>query len=138
VWDSVHWGGVSPQTVSKIARELYEKVEEFLNKPVEKEIPYLFVDASYYNVRDEVAGRYKTKALLTVVGIRSFPTLHWKRIKTTNILERVSKELKRRSRVAGAFPNESSLIRLAVAMLIDMNEERLMGRRYLDMEESSL
>jgi len=41
-----------------------------LNKPVEKEIPYLFVDASYYNVRDEVAGRYKTKALLTVAGIR--------------------------------------------------------------------
>ncbi|MCD6254590.1 MAG: transposase, partial [Thermotogae bacterium] len=39
-------------TVSKIARELYEKVEEFLNKPVEKEIPYLFVDASYYKVRD--------------------------------------------------------------------------------------
>jgi len=62
---------------------LDEKVEEFLNKPVEKEIPYLFVDASYYKVRDEVAGRYKTKALLTVVGIRSFPTLHWKRIKTT-------------------------------------------------------
>jgi len=41
-----------------------------LNKPVEKEIPYLFVDASYYKVRDEVAGRYKTKALLTVAGIR--------------------------------------------------------------------
>ena len=37
-----------------------------MNKPVEKEIPYLFVDASYYKVRDEVAGRYKTKALLTV------------------------------------------------------------------------
>ena len=37
-----------------------------MNKPVEKEIPYLFGDASYYKVRDEVAGRYKTKALLTV------------------------------------------------------------------------
>ncbi|MCD6254591.1 MAG: transposase [Thermotogae bacterium] len=50
----------------------------------------------------------------------------------------MSKELKRRSRVIGAFPNERSLIRLAVAIPIDMNEERLMGRRYLDMEESSL
>ena len=47
-----------------MAKELDEKVEEFLNRPVEKEIPYLFVDASYYKVRDEVAGRYKTKALI--------------------------------------------------------------------------
>ena len=53
-------------------------------------------------------------------------------------MERVSKELKRRSRVAGAFPNERSLMRLAVAILIDINEERLTGRRYLDMEESNL
>jgi len=63
---------------------------------------------------------------------------HWKRIKTTNILERVNKELKRRSRVVGAFPNERSLMRLAVAILININEERLTRRRYLDMEESNL
>ena len=43
-----------------------EKVEEFLNRPIEEEIPYLFVDASYYKVRDEIAGRYKTQALLIV------------------------------------------------------------------------
>ena len=40
--------------------------------------------------------------------------------------------------VVGAFPNERSLIRLAVAILIDINEEWLTGRRYLDMEENSL
>ena len=56
----------------------------------------------------------------------------------SKILKRVNKELKRHGRVIGAFPNERSLIRLAVAILIDMNEERLMGRRYLDMEESNL
>jgi len=53
-------------------------------------------------------------------------------------LERVNKELKKRSRVVGAFPNEKSLIRLAVAILIDINEEWLTGRRYLDMEGSGL
>jgi len=53
-------------------------------------------------------------------------------------LEKVNKELKRRSRVVGAFPNERSLIRLAVAILIDINEEWLMGRRYLDMEAGGL
>jgi len=52
-------------------------------------------------------------------------------------LERVNKELKRRSRVIGAFPGGESLIRLAVAILID-NEEQLTGRRYLDMEGSRL
>jgi len=61
---------ISPQSVSKMAKELDGKVQEFLNRPIEKEVPYLFVDASYYKVRDEEAGRYKTKALLIVVGIK--------------------------------------------------------------------
>jgi len=69
---------------------------------------------------------------------QSFPEKHWRKIKTTNILGKVNKELKRRSRVVGAFPNERSLIRLAVAILININEEWLTGRRYLDMEENSL
>jgi len=52
--------------------------------------------------------------------------------------ESSKKEMERCSGVVGAFPNERSLIRLAVAILIDINEERLTGRRYLDMEESGL
>ena len=43
------------------------------------------------------------------------------------------KELKRRSKVAGAFPNAESLMRLAVSILIDINEEWITGRRYLSM-----
>ena len=61
---------ISPQFVSSVAKELDEKVKEFLNRPIEEEIPYLFVDASYFKVRDERAGRYRTKALLIVAGIR--------------------------------------------------------------------
>jgi len=61
-----------------------------------------------------------------------------RRIKTTNILERVNEELKRRSRVVGTFLGGESLIRLAVTVLIDINEEWSIGRRYLDMEGSSL
>ncbi|WP_201030041.1 transposase, partial [Kosmotoga sp. DU53] len=55
------------------------------------------------------------------------------RIKTTNMLERINKELKRRTRVVGAFPNDAALLRLAVAILLDINEEWLLGRRYLNM-----
>lgn len=235
---------ISPQFVSSVAKELDEKVKEFLNRPIEEEIPYLFVDASYFKVRDERAGRYRTKALLIVAGIRkdgyreilglkladseggvelvisdghrgirsavekgfigaswqmchvhfirdvlrkvpkkewkrmsrrlkeslvsaeslrrfieeleregledaartcerymedlfnyqAFPEEHWRRIRTTNMLERVAKELKRRARVIGAFPNEESLTRLAGCILMDINEEWLLGRRYLNMD----
>jgi transposase-like protein len=50
------------------------------------------------------------------------------------MMERVNKELKRRTRVAGVFPNEESLLRLVGSILMDVNEEWVTGRRYLSME----
>lgn len=66
---------------------------------------------------------------------RAYPKEHWKKIRTTNGLERINKELKRRSRVVGAFPNDASLLRLGVAILMDINEEWLTGRRYLSIDK---
>ena len=66
---------------------------------------------------------------------KAFPRQHWRRIRTTNGLERINKELKRRSRVAGAFSNDESLLRLAVCIMMDINEEWVTGRRYLSVEE---
>ena len=60
----------------------------------------------------------------------------WKRLRTTNMMERVNKELKRRTRVEGAFPSEHALMRLAGAILRDINEEWITGKRYLSMNES--
>lgn len=60
-------------SVSSIPKELDEKVEESLSKPIEHEIPYLFVDATYLKVRDlKVRGglHYENKALFVVAGIR--------------------------------------------------------------------
>jgi transposase-like protein len=65
---------------------------------------------------------------------RAFPREHRKRIRTTNGLERINKELKRRTRVVGAFPNDSSFLRLGVSVLIDINEEWLTTKRYLSMD----
>jgi transposase-like protein len=251
---------ISASEVSRITSELDEKVKEFLERPIEGAIPYLFVDASYFKVRSQ--GRYITKALLTVTGIhengcreilgvkvddnedepaweslfddlkarglqgvklvisdghkgiqkaveksfvgaswqmcnvhfmravlknipkkdkaevayelrdaledenkmqilankldemgyskaaetierfrfdlwnyKAFPRPHWRRIRTTNGIERINKELKRRSRVAGAFPNDESLLRLTVCIMMDINEDWITGRRYLSMEE---
>lgn len=251
---------LSASTVSRISKELDEKVEEFLKRPIERPMPYIFVDASYFKVRD--GGKYVTKAFLIITGIRddghreilgakitdnesegfwsgffdeltdrglkdvmlvvsdghkgiqsavsskflgatwqmcqvhfsravlnnipnkdkeevaeklregfedelkmaelteqlrqkrysksaetierfsqdiwnhrAFPKAHWKKIRTTNGLERINKELKRRSRVVGAFPNDGALLRLGVAILMDINEEWLTGRKYLSMIE---
>src|SRR5512137_1049477 len=250
---------LSASSVSRISKELDEKVEEFLKRPIEHPIPYLFVDASYFKVRTD--SRYVTKAFLVVTGIRddgyreilgakiadgedelfwsglfqdladrglsgvklvisdghkgiqkaveksflgaswqmchvhfsravlrnvakkyhkeivdkiktaledktkmedlaeelrkrgysksadtierfrfslwnykAFPKDHWRRIRTTNGLERINKELKRRTRVVGAFPNERSFMRLAVSILIDINEEWLTAKKYLSMD----
>ena len=251
---------LSPSSISRISKELDDKVNEFLNRPLEKKIKYLFVDASYFKVR--VESRYVNRAFLVITGIRedgyreilgariadsedelfwsglfddlklrglsgvelvisdghkgiqkavqesflgaswqmchvhfiravlknipnkykeeiaqkvkealdneqaiqtlsnelanrgfskaldtverfrfdlwnyrAFPKSHWRRIRTTNCMERINKELKRRSRVVGAFPNDQSFMRLGVSILIDINEEWLTGRKYLSWDE---
>ena len=247
---------ISASYVSSVAKELDSKVIEFLCRPIESHIPYLFVDASYFKIRDGI--KYSNKALLVIAGVRedgireilgariadcedeltwedlfsdlkdrglrhvdmvvsdghkgiqkaversfhgsswqmchvhfiravlkkvsrkdhkmiasllkdsladprrlqecivelesrgysraadtierfqydllnyrSFSSEHWRRIRTTNLLERVNKELKRRSRSIGAFPNDSSLLRIAGSILMDINEEWITSRRYL-------
>jgi transposase-like protein len=250
---------LSASSISRISKELDEKVEEFLKRPIEHPIPYLFVDASYFKVRND--SRYVTKAFMIVTGVRddgyreilgariadgedelfwsglfqdladrglsgvklvvsdghkgirkaveksflgaswqmchvhliravlrnvakkyhkeiadkikmaledetkmqqliqelenrgysksadtaesfrfslwnyrAFPREHWRRIRTTNGLERINKELKRRTRVVGAFPSDQSFMRLGVSILIDINEEWMTTRKYLSMD----
>ncbi len=65
---------------------------------------------------------------LTVMG---FPVEHQKRLRTTNLNERVNRELKRRTRVVSIFPNAQSLERLATAVLMEMDEDWQSGTRYL-------
>jgi putative transposase len=66
---------------------------------------------------------------------RAFPRQYWRLIRTTNSLERINKELKRRSRVPGAFSNDQSLLRMAVCIMMDINEEWMTDRKYLSLEE---
>lgn len=60
--------GISASSVSRITKELDEKVSEFLSKPIEHEIPYLIIDATSLKVRDGL--HYENKALFIVAGIR--------------------------------------------------------------------
>ncbi len=64
-----------------------------------------------------------------------FPESHRRRIRTTNGLERLNQEIKRRTRVVRIFPNRESCLRLVSALAIEHSEEWITGRRYLDMRE---
>jgi transposase-like protein len=62
------------------------------------------------------------------------PAAHRVRVRTTNGLERLNQERKRRTRVVRIFPNRASLLRLVAALAMEQSEEWVSGRRYLDME----
>lgn len=66
----------------------------------------------------------------------SFPRAHQRRLRTSNYLERLSQEIKRRTRVIRVFPNEQSCLRLISAILMETGEEWEYGRMYLNMEDS--
>jgi putative transposase len=63
--------------------------------------------------------------------VLQFPPAHRQRLRTTNMLERLNRELKRRTRVATLFPNEAALLRLVSAILIEVSEEWETGKRYV-------
>ncbi|HCM96135.1 MAG TPA: IS256 family transposase, partial [Anaerolineae bacterium] len=63
-------------------------------------------------------------------SVFDFPLEHRKTIRTTNSLERINKEIRRRTRVVGVFPNEASCLRLVSAILMEISEEWQIGKHY--------
>jgi len=69
-----------------------------------------------------------------VLAYKSFPRDHWTKIHSTNPLERLNKEIKRRTNVVGIFPNEAAITRLVGALMLEQNDEWAITRRYMTLE----
>lgn len=69
-----------------------------------------------------------------VLAFKSFPKAHWAQFASTNPLERVNAEIKRRTNVVGIFPNDPAITRLVGALLLEQNDEWQLQRRYLQLE----
>jgi putative transposase len=72
-----------------------------------------------------------------ILAYMTLPKAHWTRIYSTNIQERVHKEVKRRTKVVEIFPDVPSVIRLVGTLLAEMDDEWLVERRYFSKESMS-
>jgi transposase-like protein len=69
-----------------------------------------------------------------VLAYTSFPREHWPQISSTNPIERLNGEIKRRSDVVGIFPNDAAVVRLVGALMLEQNDEWAVCRRYMSLE----
>ena len=136
------WGSkVSPATISELNKKAYVHIEDWRNRPLQGgRYPYVYVDGIY--LRRNWGGEYENMAILVAIAVAElramklkeaakkvedgieetltycdFPSEHWARIRTNNVIERLNREIRQRTRVVGTFPDGNSALMLACARL---------------------
>ncbi len=95
---------------------------------------------TWRQVADQLRVRWPKLAALMddsehdVLAYLTFPAQHRTKLHSTNPLERLNKEVKRRADVVGIFPNEASIVRLIGAVLLEQNDEWQLMHRYMQVE----
>ncbi len=136
------WGSkVSPATISELNKKAYVHIEDWRARPLQGgRYPYVYVDGIY--LRRNWGGEYENVAILVAIAVAElramklketakkvedgieetltycdFPSEHWTRIRTNNVIERLNREISRRTRVVGTFPDGNSALMLVCARL---------------------
>lgn len=125
-------------------RNLLVRVPKVSQAMVSALIRQVFVQAdedgahrTWRQVADQIRQRFPKAAQLMdeaehdVLAYFAYPATHRIKLHSTNTLERLNKEVKRRANVVGIFPNEASILRLIGAVLMEQNEEWQLQHRYL-------
>ena len=111
-----------------------QDIRDIFNAPDRKEAERLLdITVEKYRSRAGGLAEWMESNLPEGFSVFKLPKHHWKRARTTNMVERLNRELKRRTRVATLFPNEASLLRLTSAVLMEISEEWETGKTYLNM-----
>ena len=115
----------------EVARDLRRVFDA--DEPAEAERRLKDVVNRYQKTAPQLAA-WLEHAIPEALTVLTIPAAHRRRLRTTNSLERLNREIKRRTRVATLFPNEASLLRLASAVLSEISDDWETERAYLNME----
>src|SRR5262245_8386477 len=141
------WGTrVSPSTVSDLNKKIYGTIEAWRNRPIEGEHPYVYLDGIV--LKRSWAGEVRNVSLLVAIGVNESgyreilgicegakeDKAGWSAFLTNNPLERILREIRRRTRVVGAFPDGQSALNLAAARLRHIAGTAWSTKRYLNIE----
>lgn len=115
------------QEIADVMREIFhsptlEVANQMKRQAIEK-----------YQKRAPEFAKWLEENIAEGLTIFQFPKEHWKKIRTTNGIERVNREIKRRTKVAVLFPNKESALRLVTGIIIEIQEDWVTARAYLDM-----
>ena len=114
--------------------EIAETMREIFNSPtlaMARETARLAIER--YQKRAPEFAKWLGENIEEGLTVHQFPQEHRKKIRTSNGMERLNKEVKRRTRVAVLFPNKESALRLVTGVVIEIHEEWITGKQYLDM-----
>jgi putative transposase len=117
-------------------KEVAEDIRTIFNAPDQATAEaYLARAVAKYSRTASKLSAWMEESIPEGLTVYTFPKEHWRRLRTTNGLERISQEIKRRTRVVRIFPNEAACLRLVSAILMEISEEWETGRVYLTMDD---